>query len=247
MCSYSKGSRNRAAAGSRRHYPMLARPPTIIALSKVMSVANISHPASVKRSRSAIMSTRLLCAALLPVVVCLFGVQLAHADIYTWVDASGKVNVSNMAPPESILATDVKHEIPPKVAMRPDTGIDAARLAEVHALSERVQQLEHEVEFVRRPAPSLMEYRPIAAPPAVQYPAIPAPLPVQYAGDPAPPASAGCDPAWMNCGLSFGPGIYPVTVIVVRPSNFRRPNPLHRGPRVAVQRPVRIAGGFHAH
>ena len=36
-------------------------------------------------------------------------VQPAQADIYTWVDASGTINVSNLAPPDGVSVTRVVH------------------------------------------------------------------------------------------------------------------------------------------
>ena len=55
-----------------------------------------------------------------PVLVALLvgalGSQLARADIYTWVDTSGTVNVSNIAPPEGTRVTIVTEtlEVEPK-------------------------------------------------------------------------------------------------------------------------------------
>ena len=36
----------------------------------------------------------------------------ARADIYTWTDAGGRVNISNLAPPEGARVTSVLHETP---------------------------------------------------------------------------------------------------------------------------------------
>jgi hypothetical protein len=93
----------------------------------------------------AIMLTRLLQATLAVVVACTFGLQAAHADLYTWVDASGEVNVSNLAPPEGARITNVVLASSPKTTTRDDAR-DAARDAEVQALTTRVRQLEAEVE-----------------------------------------------------------------------------------------------------
>ena len=71
-----------------------------------------------------------------------FGLQPAHADLYTWVDASGGVNVSNLAPPEGVRITNV---IPASPTATHDAR-EAARDAEVQALTKRVRQLEDEVE-----------------------------------------------------------------------------------------------------
>ena len=96
-----------------------------------------------------IMLTPLLRAALPAVLAGTLGLQPAHADIYTWVDASGVVNVSNLAPPENVRLTDVIHASAPKTTSREDAARDTARDAEVQALAERVRQLEDEVELAR--------------------------------------------------------------------------------------------------
>ena len=73
------------------------------------------------------MGTGFLRASLLAAVACGLGVELAHADIYTWVDPTGRVNVSNLPPPEGVRVTSVTLEIPQKVAVRTDAARDAAR------------------------------------------------------------------------------------------------------------------------
>ena len=92
-----------------------------------------------------IMLTRLLQATLPAVVAGTLGLQPAHADLYTWVDTSGGVNVSNLAPPEGTRITSVVLASAPKPATRDDAR-EAARDAEVQALTKRVQQLEAEIE-----------------------------------------------------------------------------------------------------
>ena len=83
--------------------------------------------------------------AILPVVLAgTFGLQPAHADLYTWVDASGGVNVSNLAPPAGVRVTNVIPASPPKTTTRDDAR-EAVRDAEVQALTKRVRQLEDEV------------------------------------------------------------------------------------------------------
>lgn len=190
------------------------------------------------------MLTRALRVALRAVLASTFGLPLAHADIYTWVDASGSINISNLAPPEGVRVAKVMHESAPAAAAREDAAREAARLAEVQALAERVRQLEDEVDFARRPMPPPMDYRAIAAPPVVQYFVIAAPPPVQYPVDVAPPASTGCDPTWMGCGLWWSPGFYPPSVVVVQAVNFRRVLPGRGGHHFAVQQPLRAPGGM---
>ena len=45
------------------------------------------------------MLTRFLNAGLPAVLAWTLALQPAHADIYTWVDASGTINMSNLQPP----------------------------------------------------------------------------------------------------------------------------------------------------
>ena len=40
-------------------------------------------------------------------------VQPAQADVYAWVDASGTINVSNLAPPDGVSVTHVVHTTTP--------------------------------------------------------------------------------------------------------------------------------------
>ena len=103
------------------------------------------------------MLTPLLRAALPAVLAGTFGLQPAYADIYTWVDPSGVVNVSNLAPPENVRVTNVIHASAPKITTRDDANRDAARHAEVQALAERVRQLENEVALARSKAPTTEE------------------------------------------------------------------------------------------
>ena len=205
------------------------------------------------------MRARLLFAVLLSLLGLTLGLRLAYADTYTWTDASGRVNVSNMPPPEGSRVTHVVHESAPKVAPPSDSYREAARQAEVLALADRVRQLEREVEIARQPPPP--QYAVAPAPPPVQYAY--APPPVQYAPpaqyDVTPQASAECDPARTNCG-PFGvlnsyvnpygnPYInpYPASVVVIRAPNFRRPYPVHggRNPAPPTRPPMRTASGLN--
>ena len=167
------------------------------------------------------MRTRLLAAAWPAVLACSFGLQPARADIYTWFDASGTVNVSNLSPPEDARVTNVTREALQKTATRDDAAREALRQAELQALSDRVRQLENETEVARRPVP----------PPQVVYVPVPAPAPVQYEVEMTPPAGGGCDPWWASCGGWWGSGFYPASVIVVRAPNFHRSPPGHPGHR----------------
>src|SRR5215831_19019459 len=85
------------------------------------------------------------------------GVQSAHADIYTWVDASGALNVSNLQPPDDARVIRVTKDAP-------------APAVDAQALAERVKQLEAQVAQAQRPIPPPADYAPPAmyAPPPVQ-------------------------------------------------------------------------------
>ena len=189
--------------------------------------------------RMPLMGTRLLRASLPALLAGAFGLQLAHADIYTWVDASGSINVSNLAPPDGVRVSSVTRSSAPATA-RADAAREAARQAEVEALAQRVRQLEDDVELARRQAPPPVDYRAIPPPPVIQYLVVP--QPAQYALNPALPASTGCDPAWSDCGLWGIPGIYPTGVIVLRAPNFRHFHTGRGEHRFTVQPPMRAPG-----
>ena len=190
------------------------------------------------------MGTSLLRASLPAILAGTFGLQLAHADIYTWVDASGSVNVSNLAPPDGVRVASVLHESAPAIAARAEAAREAARQAEVQALAERVRQLEGDVELTSRQAPPPIDYRaiPPPLPPVIQY--IVMPPPAQYAANPAPPANTGCDPGWFDCGLWGIPGFYPTSVVLLRAPNFRHFHPGHGGHQFAVQPPMHAPGNL---
>jgi hypothetical protein len=179
------------------------------------------------------MDARLLRAALPAVLACTFGLRDACADIYTWTDAAGNVNISNLTPPEGAKVTSVMHEPPPRMPPPPGPAVDSARQAEMQMLAERVRELEFEVELARRQAPPPVTY-------PVAYPSVPPPQPVQYSVDPTPPPDYGygCDPGWSSCGLGWGSGFYPGSVIVVGAPGFRRPFASRGGPHYPMQRPV---------
>ena len=159
----------------------------------------------------------------LPVLVAsTLGLQLAHADIYTWTDASGSVTVSNLAPPKDARVISVTHTTAAD-ATRENAARDAARRAETLALEERVRQLEADAELAKRQPPPQVVYPVIPPPPSMQYGYDPAPPPVQYTVYSSPPGySIGCDPGWMDCGLGWYPNFYPTGVVFVRAPSFRR-------------------------
>jgi hypothetical protein len=189
------------------------------------------------------MLTRFLRMALPVALAGTFGLQCAHADIYTWVDASGSTNVSNLAPPDGVRVTKVMHASAPAAA---DEAVrDATRQAETQALAERVRQLEDEVELARRQVPPPADYRPLPLPPVVQYIVNAAPQLTQYAVTETPPTNAWCDPTWLSCGLAWGPAFYPAGVFVLRAPGFRHfqsASGSHH--HVAVHPPMHPSDGF---
>lgn len=145
------------------------------------------------------------------------GASLAHADVYTWTDKSGRLNVSNIAPPEGVHVSNVVHEDPPPpevVAAR-----NAARTAELATLTERVAQLQDEVERARQAPPPPM--RVVTPPPVVQYVFNTAPPPVQYA-PPQPAYGGGCDPTWFGCAFGYPAFGYPASVVVLQTPRVHR-------------------------
>jgi hypothetical protein len=181
-------------------------------------------------------------AALPALLFAALGSQPAHADIYTWVDTAGTINVSNLAPPEGARVTSIIHASASETAARDAAAREAARQADVQALNARVRQLEGEVELASRQAPP-PDYRPIPAPPVLQYfvnnVALP---PEQYAVDATPPAYAGCNPGWIGCGAWWA---YPVSILVLRTPNSRPTHPGRGQHDFAVQQPFAAPQPMH--
>jgi hypothetical protein len=163
------------------------------------------------------------------VLMALAGVALspvARADIYTWTDANGRVNISNLAPPDGVKVTSVVRETP-KPVLPMQFAATAAPQPDVQVLNDRVRQLELEVELARRQAP--------AAAPTIIYANAPAPQPpaqYSYGPDPAPNygygygyggygyGGYGCDPSWFGCSFGYAPYWYGPGIIVVRTPAF---------------------------
>ncbi len=193
------------------------------------------------------MTSRHFSAVLSTLASACLAIPIAYADVYTWTDPSGRVNVSNLPPPEGTRVTNVVRENPPTPAQL-EARREAARLAEVQALTERVRQLEYEVESsARQPAiamaPPVAYAPPIAVPQIVQYVEQAAPQPQYVANAPMMNpwgVNSWCDPTWISCsGAWLGPQLYPAfPAIVVRTGNFKRGSGGH-GPRAVVNpRPV---------
>jgi len=177
----------------------------------------------------------LLRILLLLVLALSYGLKAAQGAIYTWTDASGRVNVSNLAPPEGTRVTSVVAESP-AAPPRTATADDAARRLEVQALADRVRQLEFEAQFAQ-PPPPVATYQ---APPVATY-QMP---PVQYSEFPPAYADApdqGCNPAWAGCANWWMPFGYGYPIVVVQ-SPFRHGRPIKGGHNMPIQRPVRPFG-----
>jgi len=183
------------------------------------------------------MLRSILRATFLAAMTATSGSQLARADIYTWADASGAINVSNLSPPEGVRVISVARATPEATAARETAAREAAQRAETQALEERVRQLESEAEARRQPPTVVYQ-----APPPMPYWNERAPAPVQYAVSMAPPAyTQGCDPGWISCGPGWFPGFYPASVVFVRAPGFRRAPIRHR---FTAPQPVHSFGHF---
>jgi len=159
------------------------------------------------------MRTHLLVTALATALVCIAGQQLAHAEIYTWVDAQGRLNVGNVPPPDGARVTKVVRETPMHANPYNDAAREAAQRAEVDALTQRVDQLQNELQWAARQPPPQ---------PQPQYVMMPASAPpIQYITETAPPQYAECAYGWNGCNNWWNPGFGPVPAIVVVQSVVR--------------------------
>ena len=153
----------------------------------------------------------------------------ATADVYTWVDAKGNVNVSNLKPPAGVRVTSVARE-DPDAAARAEAARTAAREAEMRKLSERVAELERTADDVSRMPPPPPMY---AAPPPQPTQLIVTVMPPEPPAPEGPSAYApyaGCGA--FDCLAPWGLGYYGVPVVVVG-SNFGRRG--HGRPRMRPQ------------
>jgi len=160
--------------------------------------------------------------------------EAAHAEIYTWVDASGAVNVTNLPPPKTARVTHVVPDSPRPPVTAADAAAAAARASqEAQALSDRVRELELQVEQARAqpPAPPMVYAAAPAPPPVVQY----------FVEAPQQPANNGCDAGWNGCGFTPG-SFYPPTVVVFGGPRIRPNDAFHRQ-HFQGQWPVMGAGG----
>ena len=166
--------------------------------------------------------------------------SMAGADIYTWVDASGNLNLSNQPPPEGVRVTNIYRENPAARA-----HADAARAAsareELRALNARVAELERALEKsnenqARPPEPTPLAYAPAPPPPAAYASA----MAQTIVAPPAPihgPYYPGYDCAWVGCFSPGSFGFYPSSVVVVNAPEKGHRHPPRRPEPVRNQQP----------
>lgn len=159
--------------------------------------------------------------------LCICVPPIAQADIYTWTDATGRLNVSNVAPPEGVRVAHVTREAAPK--SQSAAARETTREIEVRALADRIKQLEQEVDAAKSASSALPAPPPVAAAP----PPVVVTVPVWNYVAPsvadatyAQPSYSGCD---FNCAPVWTSFYWPAPVIVGKPS-FRRPHPYHQAP-----------------
>jgi len=165
------------------------------------------------------MFVQVLARIAVPVLICAVSAQQACADVYAWVDASGALVYSDVAPPPGVR---LLHTVPepvsraapgaaPRAAPRASSSADARQQADMQRLSDRVLQLEQEVDSASRRSSPVEEPDTTVAMPA---------------------RSTRCDGTWADCWFSQNPAIYPV-------------NPGFYAPGVVVL-PSGHFGGFHS-
>jgi hypothetical protein len=157
----------------------------------------------------------------------LLAAGVATADVYTWVDAHGSVNVSNLAPPAGARVTSVAHESADAIA-RAEAARKAAQDAEVQALADRVADLERAAEQSNRMPPPVFIGGPppgYGAPPPPQYTVTT--LPETTADDTGPSYAAGC--AYVGCPLP----IFAAPVVIVSSGSGHRSRATRRPHGVA--------------
>lgn len=171
------------------------------------------------------------------IAICASAVStIAVADVYSWTDDHGVLNFGNVDPPAGASATLVVREAP----VRPAAAVDAARQAELRALSARLRQLEAEVGPGNAPPayppppgvyppvpggypPSAGTYPLAPYPTGAAYPTAAAePAPIEYV--PPPPSWSGveCDPVFSDCFGGLYAAYLPPVYTVYAPVPYRR-------------------------
>jgi hypothetical protein len=183
-----------------------------------------AHPSNRTRAVSASLIVAGLCA-----------MPAARADVYTWIDADGNVNVGNLRPPESARILGVTRENPAAKAQAA-AAREAARQDEVKALAQRVAELESKAQAAFDAPPAVYHAPPVSYAPTASYPPPQVNVVVMPAEQPdatAAYAPYGC--AWVGCAMPWTPFVYP-GAIVVTPSRHGR-HDVHRRPSRPVQAP----------
>ena len=169
-----------------------------------------------------------------------FASTIAHADIYTWIDATGKLNLSNQSPPEGARVTNVYREDPAARAHAEAARAASAR-EELRALNDRVAELERALEKAKEaqaapPGPAPVAYVPTPPPPAAYASAmaqtIVAPPALGYS-----PYFPNYDCAWVGCFSPGSFGFYPGSVVVVNAPGMGHGHPRRRGEPVRNPQP----------
>lgn len=164
------------------------------------------------------MPTHLLATALAFALVCIFAQRPAEAEIYTWVDAQGRLNVGNLAPPNDARVTRVVRETPSNPYN--DAARAAAQAAEVEALAQRVDQLQAQLHAAARTAPPLPQVVVVQAPAPAPY-VVESPAPPMYAQD--------CANGWGGCNAWWGSAFWPFATFVYLPSTLNARPEWNRG------------------
>jgi hypothetical protein len=95
-----------------------------------------------------------------------FVAMAAHADIYAWADAAGKITYSDAAPPKGARILNVVRTPPARPKSAAESAAEAAASAsaahdaEIRALSERIRLLERELDRATLAAPPANAYAP---------------------------------------------------------------------------------------
>jgi len=166
-------------------------------------------------------------------------VQPARADVFTWLDSAGRMNVSNVEPPEGARVKSVV-----RTKSRPKDAVsESARQAEVAALERRVRELEDEADAARQqstppPPPVVYQIFQAAPPPIASAQAI-----VSYDGASYPSGNYGCDPSWAGCALWWSPA-FVTNSFIGRSPRFHHFNGFNRGGFAS--RPPMRSPGFRA-
>lgn len=186
------------------------------------------------------------------------GPSIACADVYTWTDASGRLNVSNLAPPDGVRVDSIIREEAPKVTPAAAAAREAARNAQLQALNERVAQLQDEVDRAKQAPPVVYHAAPPSPPVQVTVNVMPSPPAessapdyVGYPNGPLPgfpyPGYPGlpydyCEPTIFGCP-AFG---YPAGIVVLsapHPHRFKHSGGMHGRSAFPGMHPIPVRSG----